>query len=102
MNPEVVEVFLTSETPDDDILFFSVDDKKISVNLNSQDCQASLKDVFAELLRKLIRDDVKLVLNVDEKYRRQMYIEVCQEYIKDLNRELDECKTELRKQLSNN
>ena len=100
MNPEVIEVVLISDIPEKDSLVFQIDEQKMSVNLNSQDCQTSLKNVFAELLKKLVKNDVQLELRISEGYSRQMYIEVCQEYIKDLNRELSECKAELRKQLS--
>ena len=97
MNQEVIEIILKSTNPDIDLLVFQIDDKEMSVNLNASDCQASLKLIFSELLNKLINVDIELKLIVDEGYNRQMYIEVCKEYIKDLNRELNECKMELRK-----
>ena len=100
MNQEIIEVLLVSRNPEEDVLVFKIDDAEASVNLNSSDCQNALKHVFAELLKKLVKEDLLLELTVCDCYSRQMYIEVCQEYIKDLNRELNECKMELRNQLS--
>ena len=40
-----------------------------------------------------------LVFNCADDYGRQMYIEVCEEYIKDLNRELASSKEIIRKEM---
>ena len=100
MNQEIIEVLLTSEDADTDALIFKIDVNQLVVNLNSPDCQSAFKNIFAELLRKLVKDDIVLELNIDEGFNRVLYKEVCEEYIKDLNRELNECKDDLRKQLS--
>ena len=100
MNQEIIEVLLTSEDADTDALIFKIDGNQLMVNLNSPDCQSAFKNIFAELLRKLVKDDIVLELNIDEGFNRVLYKEVCEEYIKDLNRELNECKDDLRKQLS--
>jgi len=99
MSQKTIEVLLTAEN-EEDILVFKVKDKNMSVNLNSPTCQGELKNLFSNLLKILIKDDIELVLAIDDDYSRQMYIEVCDEYIKDLNRELKECKSELRKQVA--
>lgn len=100
MNQEIIEVLLTSEDADTDALIFKIDGNQLMVNLNSPDCQSAFKNIFAELLRKLVKDDIVLELNIDEGFNRMLYKEVYEEYIKDLNRELNECKDDLRKQLS--
>lgn len=100
MNQEIIEVLLTSEDADTDALIFKIDGNQLVVNLNSPDCQSAFKNIFAELLRKLVKDDIVLELNIDEGFNRMLYKEVYEEYIKDLNRELNECKDDLRKQLS--
>lgn len=100
MNQEIIEVLLTSEDTDTDALIFKIDGNQLVVNLNSPDCQSAFKNIFAELLRKLVKDDIVLELNIDEGFNRMLYKEVYEEYIKDLNRELNECKDDLRKQLS--
>ena len=100
MNQEIIEVLLTSEDADTDALIFKIDGNQLVVNLNSPDCQSAFKNIFAELLRKLVKDDIVLELNIDDGFNRLLYKEDYEEYIKDLNRELNECKDELRKQLS--
>lgn len=100
MNQEIIEVLLTSEDADTDALIFKIDGNQLVVNLNSPDCQSAFKNIFAELLRKLVKDDIVLELNIDDGFNRLLYKEVYEEYIKDLNRELNECKDDLRKQLS--
>lgn len=99
MSQKKINVLLKSEDPLTDVLIFNIEDEPIAVNLNSQDCQASMKKVFAALLKLLIYDDIELGLTVGEEFNRQMYIEVCREYIKDLNRELNEVKVTLRDEL---
>lgn len=98
MNQKIIEVLLTGNN-EEDFLVFKVNDKNMTVNLNSPTCQGELKNLFSNLLGLLIKDDIELVLAIDDDYSRQMYIEVCEEYIKDLNRELNECKSELRRQV---
>ena len=98
MNQKIIEVLLTVNN-EEDLLVFKVNDKNMTVNLNSPTCQGELKNLFSNLLGLLIKDDIELVLAIDDDYSRQMYIEVCEEYIKDLNRELNECKSELRRQV---
>lgn len=84
---------------DTDILRFHVGETPLDINLNSAECQSSLKDVFAALLNLLIHSDINLQLMVSKDYSRVMYVEVCTEYIKDLNRELEDIKDELRNEL---
>lgn len=99
MKLETIKVELIALDPDTDILRFHVDDKPLDVNLNSAECQSSLKGVFAVLLKLLIHSDINLQLSVGDEYKRVMYVEVCTEYINDLNRELADVKDELRSEL---
>jgi hypothetical protein len=100
MNQEIINVELLALDTDTDILRFYVGEESLDVNLNSPACQGPLKDIFSVLLRRLIHLDIKLELSVNEEYKRAMYIEVCTEYINDLNRELADVKDELRSELS--
>ena len=99
MKQKTINVELLSVDPDTDILRFNFEKEPLDVNLNSSECQNSLKDIFAVLLKNLIHFDVELLLSVNKEYNRVMYIEVCTEYIKDLKRELTEIKVDLRKEL---
>ena len=99
MKQETIKVELLAFDPDTDILRFYVSEKLADINLNSSECQSSLKEIFAILLKSLIHSDLELELSVNEAYKRTMYVEVCTEYIKDLNRELADVKDELRREL---
>ena len=39
--------------------------------------------------------DIELELRIDEQYKKGLYIEVCNEYIMDLNKEIKEVRTEI-------
>ena len=47
----------------------------------------------------LIENDVCLEFSHAEDYSRGMYIEVCEEYVNDLNRELESVKEKIRKEM---
>lgn len=97
MSQKTVNVLLCSPNETEDILKFSFsDDTSYEVNLNSQECQNELKTIFSMVLQQLIENDLIFELSFEEGYSRKMYIEVCQEYIKDLNREIDSIKDKFR------
>lgn len=102
MNRRIIEVKLT-ESEGADVLVFGLDKEKpeeYQVNLNSTGSQNELKRVFSKLLDMLLQDDISLELVVAEDYRRVLYKEVCKEYIKDLNREMDQVKISMKKELA--
>ena len=87
MNQEIIKATLL-EQDDIDILRFEIDEEGIDINLNSPECQNSLKKMFALILEKVVDGSIEIILEIQDGYSRGMYIEVCEEYIKDLNREL--------------
>ena len=89
MNQEIIKATLL-EQDDSDILHFKVDEEEIEVNLNSSECQTSLKRLFTLVLEEALYRNIVIELEIQDGYSRGMYIEVCEEYIKDLNRELGE------------
>ena len=89
MNQKTVEVELLALNEQTDVLRFKFDSSPIDVNLNdASSCQNSLKSVFATLIDTLFKSDLHLEFIHADDYKRNMYIEVCQEYIDDLNREI--------------
>lgn len=99
MNQKIINVILGAPDEKKDVLVFKFDEKSMDVNLNEENCQASLKRIFVCLLQEVINTDIQLIFSTEEGYNRQFYIEACEEYIKDLNRELDSIKTKLRNEL---
>ena len=100
MNQRIIKVELCAMDSDTDLLRFNIDEESIiDVNINDSSCQNSLKKVFSALLEKMIEQDITLEYKVSEGYERKMYIEVCKEYIDDLNRELMETADKLRQEI---
>lgn len=101
MNQETINVILFALDDDNDILRFSIDGKNLDINLNKSDCQNAMKNMFSVLLKKAVNTDLSLEFSANPGYTRGMYIEVCEEYVKDLNRELSEVVERIRNELKN-
>ena len=98
MNQEIIKATLL-EQDDIDILRFEIDEEELDINLNSSECQNSLKKLFTLILEKVVDESVKITLEIQDGYSRGMYVEVCKEYIKDLNRELGEVTELIKKEI---
>lgn len=96
MNQKIIEVNLRAINNDADILEFEFNEISLQVNLNSSECQKELKTVFVQILKELLTSDIILNLRYSADYKRKMYIDVCEEYIKDLNKEIENCKCKIR------
>ncbi len=99
MNRKAIEVVLLAADEETDLLRFKFENNPLDVNLNSPVCQNELKAVFVRLLQMLIENDVYLEFSHADDYGRGLYIEVCDEYIKDLNRELESAKDKIYKEM---
>ncbi|MBU3135807.1 hypothetical protein KPL39_05965 [Clostridium gasigenes] len=63
-------------------------EEEIIVCLNEESGQSELKSVFSVLLTELIKNPVELEYIENKEYKVGLYIDVCKEYIIDLNREI--------------
>ena len=100
MNQEIINVTLFALDGDNDILRFSIEGENLDINLNKSDCQNAMKSMFSVLLKKAVHTNLSLKFSAAPGYTRGMYIEVCEEYIKDLNRELCEVVDAIRNELN--
>ena len=100
MNQETINVTLLATDENTDVLRFSFGDQELDINLNDAECQNDMKSIFSVMLKRAIQSDITLEFNVAPEYSRVMYIEVCEGYIKDLNRELNEVTDAIRSELS--
>lgn len=94
-----VKLYSTKDT-NDDILAFMFDNAKSIIHLNTDSCQIELKEVFSKLLTLSLENDVILNLIIEDGYNRGLYKDVCTEYISELQRELDNVKDSIRKELT--
>lgn len=102
MSQRVIDVKLTAMS-DVDVLIFGLDEERpetYAVSLNSPTSQNELKAVFSRLLELLLAEDIQLQLSVAPGYSKGLYKDVCREYIEDLNRELIQVKTSMKKELN--
>ena len=85
-----------------DVLIFLLDEtnpEKYIINLNDSSSQLQIKEVFSKLLEELILFDIDLVLEIQEDYSKGLYKDVFTEYISELNKELKQTKSMMKKEL---
>lgn len=89
MNQRIIDVFLTTLGKDQDVLrFIFSKDYYVDIDLDSATCKADIKKLFSELLQIAITEDVKFQFTSEEGFPRELYKDVCEAYIKDIEREL--------------
>lgn len=101
MNQEnkTINVYLEKREKSDFMVFEF--DKELAVCLNEENGQSELKNVFSILLTELIKNPIKLEYKENKDYKVVLYIDVCKEYLKDLNREISNVRKNMPERLSN-
>ena len=82
----------------DDFMCFGFEEEK-TVCLTSEECQNDLLEIFNVLLKELINSPVKLEYSPNPNFKKGLYIDVCSEYIKDLNREVNSIRKKIPEKL---
>lgn len=82
-----------------DLMVFNFDEEK-AVSMNDENCQTELKSVFSVLLKELIMYPIKLQFEEKSEFKKPLYIDVCTEYIKELNREINTVRKAIPEKLS--
>ena len=96
-----IKVILTVKG-ETDVLVFLLDDEspeKYTINLNDSSSQLQIKEVFSKLLEELLLFDIDLVLEIQEGYSKGLYKDVFTEYLSELNKELKQTKSMMKKEL---
>ena len=96
-----IKVILTVQE-ETDVLVFLLDDEspeKYTINLNDSSSQLQIKEVFSKLLEELLSFDIDLVLEIQEGYSKGLYKDVFTEYISELNKELKQTRSLMKKEL---
>lgn len=96
-----IKVILTVQG-ETDVLIFLLDEEnpeKYAINLNDSSSQLQIKEVFSKLLEELLLCNIELELEISKNYSKGLYIDVCTEYISELNKELVQVKSSIKKEL---
>lgn len=88
MNQEskVINVHLEKRENKDYLVFGF--EEVAEVCLNDDESQNNLKSIFVKLLTEITKYPVELQFLENPEYKTGLYIDVCKEYIKDLNKEI--------------
>ena len=98
MNPRIIDVLLTTLEEDKDILRFNISEETfIDIDLDSSSCQTEIKRLFSEILKISLSEDVEFQFKCEEGFPRELYRDVCEQYIKDIARELKTSTIAIRK-----
>lgn len=81
-----------------DYMVFDFDNEK-RVCMNDENCQNDLKSVFITLLENLLNYDIELKFVAKKEYKKGLFIDVCKEYVNELNREISEVESNIPKGL---
>jgi hypothetical protein len=101
MNQITINVKLYSnDESKDDVLAFLFEKENKEIHLNTDSCQVELKEVFSKLLTQSLENDVILKLIIEDNYNRGLYKDVCTEYIAELQRELNNVRDAIRKEIA--
>lgn len=99
MNQEEKKIKVYLETKGkEDYMCFEFEKEK-TVCLTNEDCQNDLKDVFNTLLKELLIQPIRLEYFQNKSFSKGLYIDVCTEYIKDLNREINSVRKKIPEKL---
>lgn len=75
-------------------------EEEIVICLNEESGQSEFKTLFSVLLTELIKNPFKLEYIENKEYKVGLYIDVCQEYVKDLNREISNVRKNIPEKLN--
>ena len=82
-------VVILCEKEGNDILEFETTKGNKEININSED-QNGLRSLFYSIISEAMEEEFSYILNVQDGYEKQLYIEIATEYVHQLNIELNE------------
>lgn len=98
MSQRTIDVLLTTLGEDRDVLRFNItEDSAIYIDLDSSTCQTEIKRLFSEILKLAVSEDIDFKFSTEDGFPRELYKDVCEEYIKDITRELKTSTVAIRK-----
>lgn len=83
-----------------DILEFEVGNgETLDIDINSTD-QSNLRNLFYKIIQECLKEPFSFQLSIEDGYNKSLYIDVSQEYIKQLNIELNKILDEVPEELN--
>ena len=82
-----------------DVMVFDME-PPLRVSLNDDDSQNELKKVFVKILFLMTKNKIKLNYKENPEYKTGLYIDVCREYVKSLDREIKNVAKSMPKEIS--
>ncbi|MGN1278985.1 MAG: hypothetical protein ACI4UG_05915 [Candidatus Onthovivens sp.] len=98
---ESKEVLLKEENKKDVLEFKITQNLTMQIDLNSKD-QTYLRELFYHIISQAFVEDFEFSLSVEQNYKKNLYIEISQEYIKQLNLELKKIIQDIPEKLKSN
>ena len=86
---------LLTEEKGKDVLQLNLVNGTVNIDFNSTD-QTSLRNVFYAIINNILQEDFEFELDISEGYKKQLYIDIAQEYLKQLNTELKSIKEQAK------
>ncbi|MDD8049356.1 MAG: hypothetical protein PHH04_07140 [Thomasclavelia sp.] len=98
MENKKVEVELKEVEKKDILEFHLGEGSSVSIDFNDKD-QSQLRKLFYEIIKYAIEEPFELELKITDGYRKNLYIEIAKEYIKQLDTELKRILSEIPEEL---
>lgn len=99
MESKVVQL---KEENGEDVLEFNINsDLTKQIDLNNKD-QTGLRELFYDVINQAFEEEFQFILNVNPNYKKTLYIEISEEYIKQLNSELKKIIQDIPEELKKN
>lgn len=90
---KLINVHLESVEDLDYIVFGFETEKRVC--MSDENCQKNLKSVFVTLLENLLTYDIEFKFIDKDEFKKRLFIDVCKEYVNELNREISEVKSNI-------
>ena len=87
---------ILSEKMGRDILTLDLKNESVEIDFNNNE-QNYLREVFYSIIENVLEEDFEFEYRTADNYEKKLYIEIAQEYIKQLNSEMRSIKEEAQR-----
>jgi len=87
---------ILSEKMGRDVLTLDLKNESVEIDFNNNE-QNYLREVFYSIIENVLEEDFEFEYRTADNYEKKLYIEIAQEYIKQLNSEMRSIKEEAQR-----